>query len=186
MRLNRNSFRLWWSRPGSSRAASSTVDHSDIRGSSSRLAVMVVIPRALPRTERASCGRRPAAGCSAPPRFLPPLGCADVADGELLLDLHPHRPDETSELAGDRRHHLLLRLAASDEARVAIVQTVLRLPGDLLHLRALSGLARSQLGADGRSVPVGPGRLDENAAQVRISGLGDGPTPDTVAAGVLA
>src|SRR6266850_3383191 len=39
-----------WSRPASGQAARSTVDHSDIRGSSARLAVMVVIRRELPRT----------------------------------------------------------------------------------------------------------------------------------------
>src|SRR5439155_13572973 len=46
-----------WSRVASGQAASSTVDHSDIRGSSARLAVMVVIRRELPRTSSASPGQ---------------------------------------------------------------------------------------------------------------------------------
>jgi hypothetical protein len=39
----------------------STVDHSDIRGSSARLAIMVVIRRELPRTKHAGQGAMPVA-----------------------------------------------------------------------------------------------------------------------------
>ena len=58
------------------------------------------------------------------------------------------RPEETSELAGDSDDGDVAGLAASAEALVETVETVLRTPGDLEDVVGLAGLAVVQRDAD--------------------------------------
>ncbi len=74
----------------------------------------------------------------------------------------------------------------SSEPDVAVVEPVLRLPGDRLDLLADSLLSASQFATNVGPVTVRPGRLDEDAAQVRVARLGDGSAPHPLAARVLA
>src|SRR5207237_8817258 len=122
----------------------------------------------------------PAAGCSA--LLVYPLRCARRARDGLLLDLDADGPDKAGQLARHRRHYLLLDLAARHEPDVAVVQPVLRFPGDLLHLLARVRLAPPQLAAHVGPMAIRPGRLDEDATQVRIAGLGDRAAPHPLAA----
>src|SRR5262245_19189813 len=69
---------------------------------------------------------------------------------------------------------------------VAIVQTVLRLPGDGLHLFAQTLLALAQGGPFRRPVAVGPGRLDHDSPQVGVAGLRDRAATHLLPARVLA
>src|SRR3990172_2816760 len=48
----------------------------------------------------------------------------------LPFDVSPNGPDESQQLAGHGGHHLLARLALARQVPVAMVQPVLRLPGD--------------------------------------------------------
>jgi hypothetical protein len=57
-------------------------------------------------------------------------------------------------------------------------------PGHHLGIKAL--LAAAELRADPGVVLVGPGRLDQLPAQVRVAGLGEPATVDSVATGMLA
>src|SRR5207249_1880271 len=167
-------------------------------------AVLVVLRRELPRTRVAS----PAMGLSHrsledPPSRVPldrPLVCsvfmvppfdfrylrrAPRRGPVLLLYVHSDGPDEAQQLTCHRGDHLLLGLALADQSAIAAVQSVLRLPGDRLDLLAQSGLALQQLAAHRRPVPVRPGRLPDDAPQVRVAGLGDAAPSDPLATRVL-
>src|SRR5882672_3250416 len=96
---------------------------------------------------------------------------------ELALHLDADGPDETGEFTSDGRHDVLLGLAAGGEPDIAVMESVLRLPGNRLDLLARAFLPAPQLAADVGPVAVRPGRFDEDAAQVRIARLGDGFAP---------
>src|SRR5882672_2204596 len=105
---------------------------------------------------------------------------------ELALHLDADGPDETGEFTSDGRHDVLLGLAAGGEPDIAVMESVLRLPGNRLDLLARAFLPAPQLAADVGPVAVRPGRFDEDAAQVRIARLGDGSALHPLAARVLA
>src|SRR5687767_11458991 len=135
-------------RPGQ---RSSTVDHSDIRGSRQSLAIMVVIRRELPRTRVAGPARK---ACRIAVHEGSPLPCAiPAADRWCLyrahrnlarsaavvsgsashllmraLDFDADRPDKPEQLPRNGGDRVLLALAARDQPRVALMQTMLRLP----------------------------------------------------------
>src|SRR5881628_2779088 len=69
---------------------------------------------------------------------------------------------------------------------VARMEPMLRLPGDRFDLLTEPALAGAQGVPDRRAVAVGMGRLHQDAAQVGIARLGDGPTPRLGPARVLA
>src|SRR6185437_5051521 len=87
----------------------STVDHSDIRGSSARPAIMVVIRRELPGTRNAG----PAAGaCRIGGHEDSPLPCATPAADRLCL----YRAHGTSLRASGGAAYLLLEWCALEFA----------------------------------------------------------------------
>jgi hypothetical protein len=94
-----------------------------------------------------------------------------------LVGLHGSTdgPDEAQELAADRRHHLLLALAAAEQPAAPRVQPVLRLPSDRRHPSGLSVAWRAERPADGRAMAIGPGRFNDDPAKMGIPGLGDPP-----------
>lgn len=96
------------------------------------------------------------------------------------------RPDEAQELASHSRHDVLLTFATSQELAIARVQPELRLPADRFDLLTESGLAFPQCAANGRPVPIGPRRLDGDAPQMRVAGLGDPATARARATRILA
>src|ERR1700759_4784342 len=70
-------------------------------------------------------------------------------------------PDEGGELACQGSDRDGLELAPADERPVAVVEPVLRLPGDLAH-RTRGGLHLDLLVlADPRRMPIGPRALDQ-------------------------
>src|ERR687897_900413 len=69
---------------------------------------------------------------------------------------------------------------------VAAVQSVLRLPRDLFHLGTDGGLALPERGAHRRSVPIGPGRLDDDATEMRVARFRDSAAPRPLATRILA
>src|SRR5262249_52470415 len=138
-----------------SRAANSTVDQSDIRGSSNKARHKVLIRRELPRTEIASSGRSLIAQddtrilLSVPPRPLTALLHSmhrarlcrlpnDVRVGVcrrcilwtlFSFRLYTNCPDEAEELAGDRAHGFA-RLFSGCKRMVSPIQPSLSLPCD--------------------------------------------------------
>src|SRR3989449_6264062 len=169
-------------------------------------ASMVVIRRELPRTSVARSARglshRSAEG---PPFRVPsdrpligsmnimlgsrcPLGLSGAPSrrAQTLLDVYSDRPDEAQQLARDGGDRLLLGLALADQPAVTVVQPVLGLPSDRFDLLAQTLLALAQRPKDCRAVPIGPGGLTYDAAQVRVAGLGDGAAPGAAAARVFA
>src|SRR5580658_7497790 len=55
---------------------------------------------------------------------------------ELCFCLNRDGPQESEQLASERRHDLILMLAASHHRGVALMQALLRFPGDVLGLVA--------------------------------------------------
>src|SRR5262245_32206998 len=168
---------------------------------------MVVIRRELPRTRVVGQARglphRAGRGSSypCPPRPTRALflkshlrllvfrlsGVASPAAALLLLlDLDSDRPDEPEQLPADGDSDLLLELALSHEAPIARAESVLRLPVDLLDLFAEPLLTFPEQRRHGRPMLVGPRCLSEDAAQVRVAGLGDRPPADAPARRALA
>src|SRR5215211_3902119 len=87
------------------------------------------------------------------------------------------RPDETGELAGAGDDDLLRRLAASSHPLTA--------PGALKDGGLLAALAAGELVADRRPAAGVPGGLNEQAAHVGITDLGDRALAAALARGVL-
>src|SRR5256712_548023 len=117
-----------------------------------------------------------------------PLGLSGAPPrrAQTLLDVYSDRPDEAQQLARDGGDRLLLGLALADQPAVTVVQPVLGLPSDRFDLLAQTLLALAQRPKDCRAVPIGPGGLTYDAAQVRVAGLGDGAAPGAAAARVFA
>src|SRR6266516_1958662 len=109
-----------------------------------------------------------------------------LAGCESSLYLYADGPYEAQEFSCDGRYHLLLVLSFGQELAVAAVQPVLRLPGNLLHLRAGSFLPHRERRADRRAMPVGPGGLDHDTPEMRVASLGDAAAAGTLSARVLA
>lgn len=91
------------------------------------------------------------------------------------VDPGHRRPEKTDQLAGDGDDGDRGALAVAHEMPVAAMQPLLRFPGmghDVL------GLALDPPGdgaAEAGTVPIVPGRLDEDAPYMSIPGLGDSP-----------
>src|SRR5207253_9313213 len=77
-------------------------------------------------------------------------------------------------------------LTAPHQPYVALMQALLRLPGERCHLRTAVPLPGRERLADGRAVPISPGRFHHDAPQVGVAGLADRPAADALAARVLA
>src|SRR5262249_9515287 len=85
---------------------------------------------------------------------------------------------------GDDRH--VLRLAASTHAPIAIVEALLRAPGDVDHGWIDAGLSSHERFGSRRSQTSRPGSFDQYATHVRITGLRDRPTPYARSARMLS
>jgi hypothetical protein len=124
-----------------------------------------------------STGIGPAAACV--PAHRPAEG------GVMITGSAGHLgPGEPGELAGDRGHRHRGDLPAPGQLGVGGVQPLLGLPRAGQRLGRLPGLPALERGADRGPVPVGPGRLDQRAADQLRAGLGDGAPAGTRAAGV--
>src|SRR5687767_3053431 len=103
-----------------------------------------------------------------------------------LFDRDPDRPNEAQELAPHGRHDLLLVLAPPEERPIAAMQSVLRFPGDRLHLVAERRLPFAERAAHGWAVPIRPRRLNDDASEVGIARLRNAAPACPPATGVLA
>src|SRR5512137_1989462 len=136
---------------------------SDIAGPGSEDPCRTALPRAL---------------LSWPPttRFLrAPCSASFRSRGSLAVRRSGRHqaPGEGAELprhGGDRD---LGGLAPAHEAAEAAVERLLRPPGDGRHGGGLAPERLANALAECRAVAVAPGRLDEEAADVAVAGLGD-------------
>src|SRR5574340_875723 len=95
-------------------------------------------------------------------------------------------PNEAEQLPADGCYGLQFIFAGGGELLVARVQAPLRLPGNVFDLRIEALLSFGQIAAHPRSSLISPGGFHDDAAQVCISGLGDGSTLDAVTTGAFA
>ena len=118
------------------------------------------------------------------------LCCCFSSSCFLLLDcrfcLGPDGPDEAQQFAPHSGDDLALILACRRQPHVALVQSVLSLPGDLFDFFRNRLLSFAQRWPDAWSKPVTPGRFDGDSSQMGIASLGDAPPLQPLAAGVLA
>ena len=85
-----------------------------------------------------------------------------------------HRPEEANELACGGNRGDLIRLPGRD-AVVEFVEPMLSLPGMCDDMGWLASLSFFEIDADGGSMSVLPGRLDEHVAAPTVAGLSDRP-----------
>src|SRR5206468_1243126 len=146
---------------------------------------MVISRRELPRTSRASWDRlgRTRILLSRAPR---PPDRPLRGDGDLPLRGDPDRPDEADELARDRGDHMRHGFASSQETALPRMQTMLGFPRDGGNTGRLPALSSAQrITALGRET-VRPGGFHQDAAEMRVAGLGNRAPMDAAAARVLA
>jgi hypothetical protein len=95
-------------------------------------------------------------------------------------------PDEAQQFASYSGNDLALVLACSRQPSVALGESDLRLPGNLLDWFWEPFLSLAQPGPDGRPVPITPCRLDHDTSQMCVACLGDAPLSLSLATGVFA
>src|SRR5438309_1978782 len=95
-------------------------------------------------------------------------------------------PDEPNQFACDRRHGDRRSLAVAEEMPVAAMQALLRPPRVADDRVGLALAAVRQRAADGGSVPIVPGGLDQDAPGVTVAGFGQRSAALRLARGVLA
>src|SRR5256886_1060115 len=111
--------------------------------------------------------------------------------GATTLDLFSLRSRWLRGLAralvsSHRRHGDRRSLAVAEEMPVAAMQALLRPPRVADDLVGLALAAVRQRAADGGSVPIGPGGLDQDAPGVTVAGFGQRSAALRLARGVLA
>src|SRR2546427_1222603 len=94
--------------------------------------------------------------------------------------------DDPHQFACDRRHGDRRSLAVAEEMPVAAMQALLRPPRVADDLVGLALAAVRQRAADGGSVPIVPGGLDQDAPGVTVAGFGQRSAALRLARGVLA
>ena len=99
---------------------------------------------------------------------------------------HHLGPQEPGQFAGDRGGHDGFGVLAGGQGAEPSGQAQLRGPCAGDHLWVQPELAAGNRAAHIRSMPVGPGRLDQLRAQVGVAGLGQPTAVDRVPAGVFA
>ena len=166
--------------------------------------ILVMIRRELPRTERAGWGRNryrierkegspfrgPCAIIGSAVLKYTSLSFSGCCGVRLLLLLHVGRdcPDEAEQLTADCGHDLILVLAAGRHGLVALVQPVLRFPGNLFHLIADGErlLSSQQESRHVRTVLIRPRRFHQHPSEMGVASFGDRTPLNAVAAGVFA
>lgn len=118
-------------------------------------------------------------------RILPRTRSSAPRNGRNSGLLH-HGPDEAGEAARDRDRGDGGALSAVHDRPVRAVQVLLGAQCRREDRRRLPGEALGTLARAGRAPAIGPGRLDQNAPQMRVAALGDGPLAPLGPAGVLA
>ena len=95
------------------------------------------------------------------------------------------RPDEPKQFAADGNHALMLGFSTNQEMPITLVEALLCIQGDRAGCCWNLALAFAQVTAHAGSMPVVPSRLDDNPAQMRVSGLGDTPATNVATAAVF-
>ena len=161
---------------------------------------MDMIRRELPRTKRAGWVRKPfrieleegspfrgpcAVIGSAVQKYITISDC--LSGFMVRFGVQGDSPHEAEQFAAQRRHDLILVLAADGEGLVTLVQPVLRFPGNLFDFVAeRQGLLSSEKEAgDVGPMLVGPGSLHQNPSQMGVAGLGNRTSLDAVSAGMF-
>ena len=133
---------------------------------------MDMIRRELPRTERAGWGRSPfriedkdgfpfRGHCAVIGFAVQENILCRSCDLLLLCRVQRNRPNEAEQLTPDCCHNLILVLVTGCQGLVAFMQSMLRLPGDLLHFVADGQilLSSEQKPCDVRSMLVSSSRF---------------------------
>src|SRR5207244_11263642 len=94
-------------------------------------------------------------------------------------------PEKPGELTCDGGDDVLLGFAARRQAAIAAMQAVLRVPGPVEDVSGRAALAQLERVPDEGVMPVMPGRLDEDAAEMDIAGFSDRAAGLFGAAGVF-
>src|SRR5262249_29178367 len=114
---------------------------------------------------------------------LPPSYAAGVLVGPLHLA--GDRPDKGSRLTGDGDDDLVDLLTAGDQAPVALTESDLRFPTDVLdHLRHFFQ-PELQVATDLGRVAIGPRALHEDPPRMRVARFGASSLPPSFPTGVL-
>src|SRR5205809_660122 len=159
-------------------------------GCSEEQSRMTPLRRELPPSRGASrpdpeTGRRIASA-----RTLQSCSHRAVADAARESRSHYPRPLLASVTMvtrlGDRRHGDRRSLAVAEEMPVAAMQALLRPPRVADDLVGLALAAVRQRAADGGSVPIVPGGLDQDPPGVTVAGFGQRSAALRLARGVLA
>jgi hypothetical protein len=95
-------------------------------------------------------------------------------------------PDEAQQFAPQRGDDLSLVLAGRRQPAVALVQSVLCLPGYLLDLLWNALLSLPQRWSDAWWKPIASGCFNGDPSQMRVAGLGDTSALFSLATGILA
>src|SRR5712671_5824566 len=101
--------------------------------------------------------------------------------GDLAID----GPDEAGEFTGDRGDGDGLEFAAANQRPITLVQSALRLPGNLANRRWGGVNLVLLVRAHPRRMLIAPGAFHQHAAGTPVTGLGDRTAPDGVSGRIL-
>ena len=114
------------------------------------------------------------------------LGLLLCVEGwQVEFRLCADRPDEADEFAGESSDDLASWLALVGEEPVATMQALLGSPSDGGNFRRELFLEPLLSQTEMRTMTIVPGGLDQDAAQVRVSGFGDRADAALASAGTL-
>src|SRR5215470_3935491 len=106
----------------------------------------------------------------------------------LLFGMRRNGPDEAEQLTSQCGHDLVFVFVTSRKRLVAFVQTLLRLPGDLLDILAEGQILLPPQKKTGhvRTVLIRPRRFHQHPSEVTVARFGDASTPHAIPAGLFA
>ena len=114
---------------------------------------------------------------------LPWSGC-DLLLGASLCS-GSNRPDEAQQFTSNCSSDLPLVLAGCTQFSIALVQPMLCLPRNFLHLFGNALLSSAQSVPDTGWTTIAPCSFDDDSSQMRVAGFGDASAPGSLTTGIL-
>jgi hypothetical protein len=111
-------------------------------------------------------------------------GCNLLLGNSLGSD--SNGPDKAQQLSGYCCDNLPLVLAGCAQFHIPLMQPVLRLPRNLLHLFRDALLSSAEPVPDTWRTTIAPCCFDNDSSQVRVAGFSDAPASGSLATGVFA